>query len=205
MKIKDIRFWPLEIAVRMFVRAQLVLKEIERYKKEVNVIDYGVLVVDADNPFLRYGIDYEKKFLTLIGCVVPPQLTLGEWTVVIRMDKLLYYPDHDKQLIRFFEIQRDTSLDPEWGSYLHSSDNENMVYLPYHNWHTAYEPGRLYEIYGKDWDEVNRAHPDYVWTLLDDDHVINKKQFVNRVGYYITKYPCRCRVVDVIPEHVLAN
>lgn len=79
---------------------------------------------------------------------------------------------------------------------------------PYDRWMKTYEPqqnpidanapydGTMLETYGEELNyvrAVNADKPNHIWTLVDGDNnesiIVAGFHFVNRIGYYVTKYP----------------
>jgi hypothetical protein len=63
--------------------------------------------------------------------------------------------------------------------------------------------GTMFETYGKELEQVKKADPDKVWTLLDNDGEMTIAagfHFVNRMGYMITEVPAPEQFVEVCDE-----
>ena len=56
------------------------------------------------------------------------------------------------------------------------------------------EQGYMFETYGAEYEFVQKAHEDHIWTYGDGDdngtYIWNGWSFVNRIGYFITEVPC---------------
>ena len=87
------------------------------------------------------------------------------------------------------------------------ADSENKAPkinpIKYNEWVERYKPlknsldtnaaydGCMYETYGKEYEEVTKAPPQTVWTLISDDEgedcIVAGWHYVNRLGYFITE------------------
>lgn len=77
-----------------------------------------------------------------------------------------------------------------------SEDEFFEKFRPITNKHTG---SFLFETFGAEHNFVKNQPKNTVWTLLDDNSIVNGYHWVNRVGYYVTEVPWT-EDTHVIPE-----
>ena len=81
----------------------------------------------------------------------------------------------------------------------------NSIEMDYDEWVANYKPipntidtdasfdGLMFETDGAEYDFVQKAHPNHIWTYGDGDdggtYIWSEWSFVNRIGYFITEVP----------------
>lgn len=80
--------------------------------------------------------------------------------------------------------------------YLPISNHIDPTGSSFGGWNEGEEDGIMFETYGKELEHILfqmlSGHADTVWTYVDGDsgtYVVEGMQFVNRIGYFITRLP----------------
>jgi len=70
-----------------------------------------------------------------------------------------------------------------------------VIEIDYDVWFDKYQPYcengmvKFYETFGEEYELIKSMNPLNVWTMLDNDIILNGRYFINRLVYIVTTFP----------------